>query len=96
MIEFAEEELDCSLVIVSFSKTRSETREFPLPHACLARVLTPHLSLSSYLSILHTTETLMRMFTFLGFVLLPPKHPLVPLDAPEDLVFMAYDSNGGV
>lgn len=35
----------------------------------------------------------MRMFMFLGFVLLPPKHPLIPASDPmaEDAIFMAYE-----
>lgn len=28
---------------------------------------------------------------FLGFVLLPPKHELIPMDASEDSVYMAYE-----
>lgn len=33
----------------------------------------------------------MRMFMFLGFVTLPPKHALIPSDASEDTMYMAYE-----
>jgi hypothetical protein len=35
-------------------------------------------------------NTLMRMFMFLGFVVLPPNHPHAPTDAPDDMLYMAY------
>jgi len=61
LLEFAEEELDCSAIIVCFSKSRPER------------------------------QSLMRMFMFLGFVTLPPKHALMPSDASEDTMYMAYE-----
>ncbi|RWS27091.1 hypothetical protein B4U80_13732 [Leptotrombidium deliense] len=32
----------------------------------------------------------MRMFSFFGFVTLPPNHPLAPMATSDDLVLMAY------
>jgi len=61
LLEFAEEELDCSQILICFSKNRTER------------------------------QSLMRMFMFLGFVLLPHQHPLIPIDAADDKMYMAYD-----
>lgn len=33
---------------------------------------------------------LMRMFMFMGFVLLPPRHVLTPNDAPDSALYLAY------
>ena len=32
----------------------------------------------------------MRMFMYFGFEMLPPTHPLVPKDATDSGLFMAY------
>jgi len=34
-------------------------------------------------------STLMRLFNFIGFTLLPPNHPAIPADAPDDMIYMA-------
>lgn len=38
-------------------------------------------------------NVLMRMFMFLGFVTLTPNHPMVPQNADEDTIYMAYSIN---
>lgn len=38
-------------------------------------------------------NVLMRMFMFLGFVTLAPNHPMVPANADEDTLYMAYAIN---
>lgn len=32
---------------------------------------------------------LIRLFNFIGFALLPPNHPAIPADAPDDMLYMA-------
>ena len=48
------------------------------------------------LDLITGTETLMRMFKFLGFELLPPHHELNPLDGDEESICMAYDGGSDV
>jgi len=60
LLEFGEEELLCSHIVVCFSKNRNER------------------------------NMLMRMFMFFGFVALPPNHPLAPMDASDEILYMAY------
>jgi len=61
LLEFAEEQLDCSAIVVYFAKNRPER------------------------------QCLMRIFMFLGFAVLPPKHSLIPIDASEETLYMAYE-----
>lgn len=36
---------------------------------------------------------LIRLFNFIGFTLLPPDHPDIPLEAPEDMHYMSCSLN---
>lgn len=59
LLEYAEDSLKCSHVIVCFKKDRQDR------------------------------SSLLRVFMFLGFQLLPPGHPLIP-SASGDIMYLAY------
>jgi hypothetical protein len=63
LLEFAEDELDCSHVIVCFKKERSDR------------------------------ASLIRVFMFLGFSVLPPGHALVPCQT-NDVIYLACTIDG--
>nr|XP_046909666.1 uncharacterized protein LOC124491101 [Dermatophagoides farinae] len=39
-------------------------------------------------------NVMIRLFNFIGFVLLPPDHPAIPANGSDDMVYMAYDIFG--
>lgn len=63
LLEFAEEDLKCSHIIVCFKKDRPDR------------------------------ASLIRVFMFLGFTVLPPGHPLVPA-AKGDILYLACAIDG--
>lgn len=67
LLEFAEDELKCSHVIVFFKKDRPDR------------------------------ASLVRVFMFLGFSVLPPAHSLIPASASAEMMYLAceVDDDGG-
>lgn len=80
LLEFAEEELNCSHIVVCFNKSRPERGK-----------LTPTIVNNLLIVVAIVTGTLMRMFMFLGFATLAPGNSLIPVDATEGTIYMAYE-----
>lgn len=80
LLEFAEEELCCKKVIVYFDKDKSNRSK------CTDKCDDwPFYKYNDSLF----ADILIRLFSFIGFELLPPGHSAIPDDAPNDMLYMA-------